>query len=118
MHTRTKRAFSLVEILVAVVIIGILAAILLPRYLGGGKNAAGQKTASPMQRAKGVDCANNLSQIRLAYQAATIGDEENRPKSLAELKGLSPSMLVCPVGKEPYQFDPATGQVRCVHPGH
>jgi prepilin-type N-terminal cleavage/methylation domain-containing protein len=118
MSSGNRRAFSLVEILVVVVIIMILAAIMLPRYLGGAKNAAGQKTASPMQRAKGVDCANNLSQIRLAYQAQTIGDDENKPRSLAELRGPSPSMLACPVGKEPYQFDPATGAVRCVHPGH
>ncbi|MCC2670658.1 MAG: hypothetical protein K0Q72_3129 [Armatimonadetes bacterium] len=117
MPTGKRRAFSLVEILVVVVIIGVLAAILLPRYLKGGKDAAGKTTASPMERAKSVDCTNNLSQIRQAYQIATSSDEENRPKSLAELR-LPVSMLACPVGKEPYQFDPATGQVRCVHPGH
>jgi prepilin-type N-terminal cleavage/methylation domain-containing protein len=118
MSSGRRRAFSLVEILVVVVIIMILAAIMLPRYLGGAKDAAGKKTTSPMNAAKGVDCANNLSQIRLAIQTQTLGDEENKPKSLTELKGMPASMFVCPVGKEPYQYDPATGQVRCVHPGH
>ena len=24
----------------------------------------------------------------------------------------------CPVGEEPYDYDPTTGQIHCVHPGH
>jgi hypothetical protein len=43
--------------------------------------------------------------------------DETYPASLNEL-GLPASMLVCPVSQQPYQYDPATGQVRCPTPGH
>jgi prepilin-type N-terminal cleavage/methylation domain-containing protein len=113
----TRRGFSLVEILVTVVIIGVLAAILLPRYLQGAKTKDGKTGASPMQAAKGVDCSNNLSQLRMAYRMSVDSDPDNPPRSLTTLSGISKSMLACPVGKEPYQLD-ANGNIRCIHPGH
>lgn len=117
MNGQSRRGFSLVEILVVVAILALLAAFLMPRYLSSSKTAGGKTIPSPMQRAHGVECTNNLAQIRQALQIAAGADEENRPKSLSELH-LPASMLVCPVGGEPYQYNPATGQVRCLHPGH
>ncbi len=119
MSGAVRRAFSLVEMLVVIVIIAILAAFLMPRYLGG-KDGAGKKITSPMQKAHSVECQNNLSQIRQAYTMASTLDEEHRPQSLAELRsqGVSDAMTRCPVGKQAYQFDPSTGRARCVHPGH
>jgi hypothetical protein len=43
--------------------------------------------------------------------------EEGFPASLQELK-LPAEMLVDPIGKEPYTYDPETGVVKCEHPGH
>jgi len=40
------------------------------------------------------------------------------PKTLAEVRGLGNDMKQCPIGKEPYEYDPATGKVHCPHPGH
>lgn len=116
--SRLRRAFSLVEILVVVVILAILAAFLMPHYLGGSKTAGGRRIESPKERGQGVACMNNLQQIRMSLSISASGDEENRPKSLAEIKGLPSEMLRCPVGGEPYQYDPKTGKVWCTHPGH
>lgn len=120
MLTRPKRAFSLVEILVVVVIIAALAAFMLPKYLGKGTTAGGKTIDSPMQRGHAPECANNLNQIRQAYTMAVMASEENKPRSLADLKtyGVSDAMTRCPVDNQPYQFDANTGQVRCPHPGH
>lgn len=120
MLNRFRRAFSLVEILVVLVVLCLLAAFLMPAYLKGGKTAGGKKIDSPMQRGHAPECASNLSQIRQAYMMATTQDDEHKPQSLAELKryGLTDSMLACPAGKEPYKFDPATGRAWCIHPGH
>jgi competence protein ComGC len=114
-----SRAFSLVEILVVLVILMVLAAFLLPNYLGGAKDAKGRKVEAPIQRAHSVECKNNLSQIRQAYTMATTTDE-NRPQSVADLRtyGVSDSISKCPVGKEPYRLEPQSGRVGCVHPGH
>jgi competence protein ComGC len=110
--------FSLVEILVVVLIIMVLAAFLLPNYLGG-KTPEGKTIKSPINRAKGVECGSYLQQVRMAYQMATASDEI-RPQSVADLRpyGVSDSISKCPVGGEPYQLDPNTGTVRCLHPGH
>ncbi|MDH4179594.1 MAG: hypothetical protein OEV33_03715, partial [Armatimonadota bacterium] len=66
-------------------------------------------------RAQDVVCRNNLAQLRAAIgiQAGTSGVN---PPSLDSLHaGVD---LACPGGDEPYEYDPATGRVSCVHPGH
>ncbi len=119
--TGQKRGFSLIEMLVVVVIIAVLAMILLPRYISGGRTADGKTVQSPKQRAHQVECWNNLNQIRQAYQMATT-TEDTKPASLADLKrfGVTDEMMYCPVGGKsyPYRFDPATGAVSCIYPPH
>ena len=117
-----RGSWTLVELAVVMVILVALAAWLLPRYLGSGKNSPGQTTIqAPIQRAQGVDCRNNLQQIRTAI---TMSQQSNEhfPVSLNELttsgSGLSREMLVCPETKQPYVYDPRTGQVNCPYPPH
>jgi hypothetical protein len=104
------------------VILVALAAWLLPRYLGSGKSAPGQNTIqAPIQRAQGVDCQNNLQQMRYAI---TMSEQTNEhyPASLNEIttsgSGISRQMLVCPVSSQPYVYDPRTGRVGCPYPPH
>ena len=117
MQFRMKRGFSLVEIMVVIVIIAALAAWLLPKYLSAGKSADGKTTASPMQAARGIECTNNLQQIRSSLQMVSASDERP-PQTLTELPGLPSTMLKCPVGGMDYIYDPAAGKVGCPHPGH
>lgn len=119
MARRSRRAFSLVEILVVLVILAVVAWFLVPRYLQGGRTAGGRRVESPVQRAESVECRSNLQQCRQAYQMALASGEEERPRSVQDLRryGVTESMMRCPVGGEPYRLDPS-GRISCVHPGH
>ena len=43
--------------------------------------------------------------------------EDTKPASLAAAK-ITGDLARCPIGHEPYVYDPATGTIHCVHPGH
>lgn len=118
MERRVKRGgWSLIELLVVVVILVALAAWLLPRYLGTGKNSpAGSTVQAPIERAHGVECMNNLRSARTAITMAQQ-TEERYPASLNELR-LGRESLTCPVSKQPYVYDPNTGRVGCPYPPH
>jgi len=98
----------------------VLAAFLLPRYLGRSGQPGVNAPATPIERASGVECQSYLQQIRQAMQLYLPDHEERYPGNLMELKsyGVADGMLACPVGKEPYRYDPVSGTVRCPHPGH
>lgn len=118
--SRVYRAFSLIEIMIVAVIIVAMSAWLASVYLG--KSTTGDKgserVTSPIGRAQNTVCASNLDQLRKSLTLLQNGDEEGKyPASLSELKFPS-EMLSCPDGHEPYQYDPSTGQVRCIHRGH
>ncbi|MFQ3611093.1 MAG: hypothetical protein SNJ72_06290, partial [Fimbriimonadales bacterium] len=117
----------LVGVLVAMAIVGVLVMTWLYYGTGGaGGRSAGAEglPASPpvsrvgevRQSAESVECRNNLSQIRMGIQMYQTSNEAN-PAQLTELQ-IPASMLQCPVSGQPYQYDPASGQVRCPTPGH
>lgn len=117
---RNKRSgWSLVEMVVVLAIIALLAMWLVPRYLAGAKTPTGKTVSAPVQRAHGVECMNNLRQIRSAIQMTSVSSE-TPPRSLAELSssGVSREMLVCPVSRQSYQYDPGSARVWCPFPEH
>lgn len=68
-------------------------------------------------RAQDTKCLSNLGQVRQGIQIATDPVDDVRPQSLADTR-LGAQFYQCPIGKEPYTYDAATGTVKCPHPGH
>ncbi len=77
-----------------------------------GKTVIGQSFA----RAKDEKCMSNIRQVRQGIQVAMTSDE-TPPAGLAEIRFPS-EMLMCPIDQRPYDYDPATGTVKCKHLGH
>jgi hypothetical protein len=63
-------------------------------------------------------CRTQLSQVRQMVMINTEPTDDTRPESLDQISGMPAGYAQCPIGKEPYEYDPATGKVECVHPGH
>lgn len=95
---RLRRAFTLIELLVVIVIIGILAAMLMPA-LNKAKSQAGKATD-----------LNNLKQIMVAVHIYAADDSDLLPSPNWDNGGGNlPGWLYTPGG--PVNFDPTTGQL-------
>lgn len=68
--------------------------------------------------AKDAVCRSDLSQLRQALELASQSDPDGHFPATLQETHLPSEFYRCPVGHEPYAYDPATGQVHCVHPGH
>ena len=117
--------FTIIEILVVAVIIIGAGYFVTTGYLGhgGGIKSKPGEPATPVERAHGVDCANNLQQIRYGMQMSQQTGEggEKLPATLEELadkQGLSKTMLKCPISGKDYSYDASQGKVSCTTPGH
>lgn len=80
---------------------------------GVGQTVVGRSVA----RVKDGKCMEQLRQVRQAIELAKINGEDQMPQTIAEMR-LPSEMQSCPIGKEPYKYDPATATVSCEHPGH
>lgn len=124
---RFQRGETLIGLLAAIAIIAILAVVVLKGTGAFGKSSSpradGRGTTMPgLAKAKAEDtvCKNYLGQLRMSLQISRdTGGEEAWPQTLEETR-LGSQFYGCPMGKgkEPYGYDPTSGQVWCVHPGH
>ncbi len=119
---KTKRGFGLVEILVVLAILAALAGVMYVG-LGMGKGGSTRKDGkgqtiigASMYKAKDEVCKSNLGQVRASIQIRHTTDDEY-PASLEDTR-LGKDFYSCPIGKEPYVYDPQEGTVKCPHPGH
>jgi hypothetical protein len=121
-----KRGNSLVAMLVTVAIIAILMVVFMRGNNvfsapgTGSKRADGKGTTIPgMAKARAEDavCIEHLRDLRMAIQLAQSNGDDKPPSNLEETKQ-GPEFYKCPLGGEPYKYDPNTGIVKCVHPGH
>jgi hypothetical protein len=116
--SRHVRAFTLVEVLVVAVVLIALFAFLAPRYMSRKPDATG-RVNTPLGQADSSVCRSNLRSDRQAIEAAKAVDTEGAlPATLAEVPGVITELRRCPVGSEPYVYDPSAGTVYCPHPGH
>ena len=115
------RGFTIISTLVTMAIILILVVV----YTTGGSRVGGSsrpdgkgRTVLGASRMKAFDtqCKSNIGQVRQSLQLTSTVDDQ-LPATLEETR-LGQSFYQCPIGKERYEYDPATGQVRCPHPGH
>ena len=119
-----NRGSSLIGMLVAAAIVMILIIIFVkvaPDFLGAGGSPRKDKVGHTIigtskARAEDAVCMTDLRQVRDAIEMAKT-TEGQPPTTLSELK-LPKEFGYCPIGQEPYVYDPKTGTVRCVHPGH
>ena len=114
---------TMVSVMAAMVIIAILGVVLF--YGGvGPRDAKYQRkdklgaTVMGQARLAAVDkvCMQNLASCRQGIQVAQVNAEEP-PPTLQDIR-IGEQFYRCPIGKEPYTYDPATGKVSCPHPGH
>jgi len=115
----------LVGLLVAIAVLVLLGLVFVFGGFGLGGNPSNYQrkdnigetvVGRSIARAKDEKCRDYLRQVRQALEIANpTGDEP--PSDLGDLR-LGREFLECPLGKEPYRFDPAAGTVGCVHPGH
>ena len=101
------------------ILIGILALSLLGCSVDGNQRAdkvGNTVVGQSMARAKDGKCMDYLKQVRQGIMVY-MTSSETPPSSLSELK-FPAELLVCPIDKVPYDYDPAAGTVKCKHPGH
>ena len=119
---------SLVGILVAFLIVVIGVVFLTTGGLGLIKNEKGENYERPDKlgqttlgraryAAEDTVCRQQLGQVRGMIQVEMEPADEVYPSSLTDLR-LPKDYDKCPIGKEPYEYDSATGKLKCVHPGH
>ncbi|MEX2242612.1 MAG: hypothetical protein WD716_02070 [Fimbriimonadaceae bacterium] len=81
---------------------------------GLGKTLVGQARYAAEDRA----CKTQLEQVRQLVGLATDPVDETRPATLSEVAGLPTGYDRCPIDKQNYEYDAATGEVTCLHEGH
>jgi prepilin-type N-terminal cleavage/methylation domain-containing protein len=102
------QAFTLVEIMIVVTIIGLLMAIAIPNFV---------KTRANAQR---DICIEQLTKIEQAKQiwGVEIGKNDGDIVERADIEGYLKTWPVCPGGGDPYEINPIGTPASCNVPGH
>src|SRR2546423_3345487 len=100
---KNRAAFSLMELIAVVAILGILAALIVPRVIGGS------------DLAKDKTCFHNRAEINITVEQFYLHNgtwPANNLSDIATDPNYFPDGLPnCPVSGQPYRLDPATHRV-------
>lgn len=108
------RGQTLIGLLVVVAIIMVLFVMYFGRRTGPNGEEQKSIVVASMDKAKGTELANNLSQIQMIIGMYRQDNEGRVPASLEELKRYAKfpeEMWVNPVDKQPLVYDPNTGTI-------
>lgn len=123
---RLRGGNTLVSTMAVLVIIAILMVAMMKgsNLFGAPQSprADGRGTTVPgLVKAKAEDtvCRDYLRNLRMSLEIAKTSNDDQWPTTLEDTR-LGKTYYSCPMGKgkEPYTYDPATGEVHCIHPGH
>ena len=129
MRRRTLSGNSLVGILVAFLVVVLAVVFFVTGGMGTIKNEEGEeyKRADGLGNttlgraryaAEDAACKTQLGQVRGLVSLASDPVDDTFPGELNDVGGLPNGYDKCPIGSEPYTYDAATGEVKCVHLGH
>ena len=77
----------------------------------------GKDITQSIEKGNATECKSNIDQVRMAIQMYKDAND-HFPPSLADLDRSVKDVETCPDSHQPYQYDPATGTVKCLTPGH
>jgi prepilin-type N-terminal cleavage/methylation domain-containing protein len=100
---QARAAFSLMELIAVVAILGILAALIVPRIVGGA------------DKAKDKSCYHNRAEINITVEQYYLHTGSWPANDLSDI-GADPNYFpdglpTCPVSGQPYRLDPTTHRV-------
>ena len=70
-----------------------------------------------VQKSISVECQSNLNQIRQLIEMYKSENNGANPPALSAMPEAA-RISKCPISKQDYQYDPATGKVSCTFQGH
>jgi general secretion pathway protein G len=95
-----RAAFSLLELLAVVAILGILAALIVPRVIGGS------------DKAKEKSCLHNRAEINITVEQFYLHNGTWPASDLSDIASdpnyFPDGLPTCPVSGQPYRIDPTT----------